>query len=165
MQLSYNSDSSTLDESLIPLLLQFAHSKLTIPVWSSVRNIFHLASVNHSISYMLAFLIGSPIESATIKFEFSLLFNLITYFYFLDFINTPGGHHQEGLIKRYREIHFDCSTDFRNTSVRFTVLWRNDVLRNDFSHKKFVVILKIDLFFMMFVDIFKKMLMMIMISL
>ena len=105
---------------------------------------------------MLAFLIGSPIESATIKFEFSLLFNLITYFYFLDFINTPGGHHQEGLIKRYREIHFDCSTDFRNTSVRFTVLSWNDTLQNNFYHKKFLVILKIDVFFMMFVDIFKK---------
>lgn len=29
-----------------------------------------------------------------------------------------GGHQQEGLIKRYHEIHFDYSTEFKNTSVR-----------------------------------------------
>jgi hypothetical protein len=29
-----------------------------------------------------------------------------------------GGHQQEGLIKRYHEIHFDYSTEFKNTSVK-----------------------------------------------
>ena len=31
-------------------------------------------------------------------------------------MSSPGGHHQEVLIKRYHEIHFDYSTEFRNTS-------------------------------------------------
>lgn len=31
-------------------------------------------------------------------------------------------HHQEVLIKRYYEIHFDYSTEFKNTSVRRILL-------------------------------------------
>ena len=31
-------------------------------------------------------------------------------------MSSPGGHHHEVLIKRYHEIHFDYSTEFRNTS-------------------------------------------------
>ena len=35
-------------------------------------------------------------------------------------MSSPGGHHQEVLIKRYHEIHFDYSTEFRNTSSTVT---------------------------------------------
>ena len=31
--------------------------------------------------------------------------------------STPGGNHHEVLIKRYHEIHFDYSTEFKNTSA------------------------------------------------
>jgi len=30
--------------------------------------------------------------------------------------SSSAGHHHEGLIKRYHEIHFDYSTEFKNTS-------------------------------------------------
>ncbi len=31
--------------------------------------------------------------------------------------STNPAHHQEVLIKRYQEIHFDYSAEFKNTSV------------------------------------------------